>query len=126
MFSGVGGGAVIVFSPAAASTVAAVSMSLRVRYTYPLATYLKFPPGGIRYPHFPLGGTSEAAAEAEAAAASAYYDLEKKFRSHSDERGEGEGEGRRFSFFPFSSGEMMRSLLVKYSSVWNFHGTRDI
>ena len=113
----------VVYSPAAASNAAA---ALCVGYMYPQATYLKFCPEGIQYPRCPLDSTVGAAEEAEATAASASSDIEKKFRSHSDKRCEGEGEGTRFSFFPLSLAKMMRSLLVKYSSVGNFHGTRDI
>ena len=87
---------------------------------------MNFCPGGIQYPRFPLDGTAEVAAEAEAAATSASSDLEKKFRPHSDKIVEGEGEGTHFSFFPFSSAAIRRSLLVKNSSVGNFYGTRDI
>ena len=95
---GVDGDSAVVSSPLAVYTAAEALVALRVGYMCTLAVYLNFSPGGIQYPHCPLDGTSEAAAEAEAAAASASSDLEKKFRSHSDERGEGEGEGRRFSF----------------------------
>ena len=116
----------VVSSPAAASPAAAASAALRVGYTHPLVVYLKFFPGGIRYTQCTLDGTAEAATEAEAAAASASSDLEKKFRPHFNERGEGDGEGTCFSFFPFSSAAMRRSLLVKDSSVGNFHRTRDI
>ena len=78
-------------------------------------------PGGDTISRCPLDGNAEAAEEAEAAAASASSDLEKKFRSHSDERGEEDVEGARFSFFPISSAAIRRSLLVKDSSVRNFH-----
>ena len=44
-------------------------------------------PGGIRYPHCPLDGTTEAAVEAEAAATLDSSDLEKNFKSNSNERG---------------------------------------
>ena len=101
--------------------MATASADLHVRYTYPIAAYLKFCPGGIRYPHCLLNSTVEAASEAEAADASASSDLEKIFRSHSDERGE--GELRHFYLFHFYSAETRRLLLVKYSSVGIFHGT---
>ena len=95
-----------------ASTAAVALAALHVGYTFNLERYLEFCLGGIRYPRCPLDVTAEAAAEAEAAVALASSDIEKKSRSHSDERGDGEGEGTRFSFFPFSSAEMRRYLLV--------------
>ena len=92
---------------------------LHVGFTYPLEVYLNFCPGGIGHPRCPINITVEAAAEAEAASAS--YDLEKKFRSHSNKRGEGEEEVTRFSLLTFYLATMRRSVLVKDSSVGNFH-----
>ena len=72
----------------AASDVVVALAVLRVRYTYPLAAYLNFFPGGIRFPRCLFDGTTEAEAEAEAVVALASSDLEKKYRSHSYEGGE--------------------------------------
>ena len=96
--------------------------ALRVGYTYPLAAYLIFFPGGIQYLRCPIDSTAEAAAEAEAAAALASSDLDNNSRYHSDKRGEGEVKGSRFSFFSFSlaSAEMRRFFIVKDSLVGIF------